>query len=80
MWRKIIWVIAIKGIESIDWDAIINRVLVRMAELVKVKLGVTVNLADLNVKDVQGIIEEILSDVLGIDVDINKDGKIGDNV
>lgn len=80
MWRKIIWVIAIKGIESIDWDAIINRVLVRMAELVKVKLGVTVNLADLNVKDVQGIIEEILSDVLGIDVDINKDGKIGDGV
>jgi len=78
MWKKLAWVLVTKVVLSVDWNAVLDRILKRMSALVDDKLGVTVDLSKLEAKDVLAIVEEVLDDCLDIHADLNKDGVIGD--
>ena len=55
MWKKLAWVLVTKVVLSVDWNAVLDRILKRMSALVADKLGVTVDLTRLEAKDVLGV-------------------------
>ena len=80
MWKKIATVLLLRIVKSIDWEALVKKALARLSILIKIKLGVTVNLNDLDVEDIFALVEEVLAEYLGIKIDLNNDGQIGDGV
>jgi hypothetical protein len=80
MWNKLIIRIVLAFLGTIDWVAISRRILGKMSDEVDEKLGVKVDLNRLDLDRLFAMIEEVLSDYCKIQIDLNKDGKIGDGV
>ena len=80
MWNKLIIRIVLAFLGTIDWVAIARRILGKMSDEVDEQLGVKVDLNRLDLDRLFAMIEEVLSDYCKIQIDLNKDGKIGDGV
>ena len=78
MWNKLIIKVALSILSTIDWVGIVRRILEKMSGEVDQQLGVKVDLNRLDLNRLFAIIEEVLSDYCKINLDLNKDGKIGD--
>jgi len=78
MWNKLIIKVALSILSTIDWVGIVRRILEKMSGEVDEQLGVKVDLNRLDLNRLFAIIEETLSDYCKLNLDLNKDGKIGD--
>lgn len=78
MWRKIAIALVYRLLASVDWDALLCRLLARLEAEIKEQLGVTVGLAQLDRTKLLNAFEEIVSDTLKINVDLSGDGVVGD--
>ena len=80
MWNKLIVRIVLAFLGTIDWVAIARRILGKMSAEVDEQLNVRVDLNRLDLDRLCAMIEEVLSDYCKINIDLNKDGKIGDGL
>ncbi len=78
MWNKLIIKVALSILSTIDWVGIVRRILGKMSAEVDEQLHVKVDLNQLDLNRLFGIIEEVLSDYCKLNLDLNKDGQIGD--
>jgi hypothetical protein len=78
MWRKIAIALVYRLLASVDWDALLCRLLARLEAEIKEQLGVTVGLAQLDRQKLLIGFEEIAANTLGINLDLNNDGVVGD--
>jgi len=77
MWKKVLLKIALTALASVPWEKIVKAVLVKLAAKIK-ESGRTLD--SLDPCEVLEDIEEVLNDYLGVNADLNHDGKIGDGV
>jgi len=75
MWKKVLLKIALTALASVPWEKIVKAILVKLANKIK-ESGQTLDALD--PCEVLADIEEVLNDFLKIEVDLNKDGIIGD--
>ena len=72
MWKRIVIALALNAVKAIDWTAVLERVKARLTE----RTGV--DLTALDAKTVLAVVEEVLAERLGIELDLNRDNVIGD--
>lgn len=80
MWNKILLRVVLAFLGTIDWVGIARRILEKMNGEVQEQLGVTVDLTRLDLNRLFGLVEEVLSDYCKLNLDLNKDGKVGDGL
>jgi hypothetical protein len=80
MWNKLIIRVVLAFLGTVDWVGIARRILGKMSAEVDDQLGVKVDLNRLDLNRLFAMIEEVLSDYCKINIDLNKDGKIGDGI
>jgi len=77
MFKRLILAAAAKLIDSIDWDSLLEKLLVRLEEEVKEQIGIEVSLTSLDRTRLWATIEEAIKDTLGLSIDLDDNGTIG---
>lgn len=80
MWNKLIIRVVLAFLGTVDWVGIARRILGKMSAEVDDQLGVKVDLNRLDLDRLFAMIEEVLSDHCKVNLDLNKDGKVGDGL
>jgi hypothetical protein len=78
MWKRMLIKLVVGFVASVDWDAVLCKLLARLEAEIKEQLGVNVGLAGLDRNRLINGFEEVLSEHLGWNFDLNKDGQVGD--
>lgn len=78
MFKKIAIAILLKAIQSVDWEKLMLKILLRLAKEVREQTGLTIDVLKLDRGKLISAIEEVISDWFKINIDIDGDGKVGD--
>lgn len=78
MWKKIMLKLLISMIASIDINQLMTKIMKRLAEIIKARTGHDIDLSSIDNNELLAMVEEVIANHLGIEVDLNRDGKAGD--
>lgn len=80
MFKRVAVAILLKAIQSVDWDKLLLKILLRLAAEIKEQTGLTIDVLKLDRGKLIAAIEEVISDWFKFDIDIDGDGKVGDGI
>lgn len=66
--------LVLKAIDSVDWNVILTKILVKASQVVKEKTGVDIDLAE-HSKEILTAAEKVVETEFGISLDLDDDGK-----
>jgi len=71
-------ILLLKALQAVPWETLLLKLLLKIAAVINEETGISIDVLKLDRGKLINALEEVLSDLLNLDLDINNDGQVGD--